>query len=512
MYKERWYYSVWFISLLMTMWFLILPLAAAITLIVFRQKEMKKARSEWENSGFKEYGEIKQASSELRNQYDSLLSQKQLLLAELEEFKPYQNEVELKQKLKEQNNLLEKQKESLLDQVQLLEDFNELEDKYKEVETSLNDLISSRQQVSENVDSLKSQIVDLEEDILMQSFGFYQPKYGFETSELYQNALLELRNEQKKLVKEKRATNHSTDWTISNDKKKGKEFILDTVKLVLRAFNNECDNVISKVKFNNVEASEKRIVKIFTEINKLTDMQHVSITSDYLNLKLKELNLKYEFEQKKLEEKEEQAAIREQMREEAKALKELEKAKEKVEKEEKHFTLALEKAQLQLAESNPGEQDKLLEKIKELENQLTLTQKNKEDVLFRTQNTRAGYVYIISNIGSFGENVYKIGMTRRLEPLDRVKELGDASVPFLFDVHAMIFSDDAPMLENTLHRTFTHRRVNRINERKEFFNVSLAEIEAVVKDNHNKTIQFTKLATAEEYRQSAQMDKELLHA
>lgn len=140
------------------------------------------------------------------------------------------------------------------------------------------------------------------------------------------------------------------------------------------------------------------------------------------------------------------------------------------------------------------------------------TKKNKEDVLYRVQNTRAGYVYIISNIGSFGENVFKIGMTRRLEPLDRVKELGDASVPFTFDVHGMIFSEDAPALENALHKAFTERRLNRVNERKEFFRVDLKEIENVVKKNHNKTVEFTKLAEAEEYRKSVQIEKKSLQS
>jgi len=140
------------------------------------------------------------------------------------------------------------------------------------------------------------------------------------------------------------------------------------------------------------------------------------------------------------------------------------------------------------------------------------TKKNKEDVLYRVQNTRAGYVYIISNIGSFGENVFKIGMTRRLEPMDRVKELGDASVPFTFDVHGMIFSEDAPALENALHKAFTERRLNRVNERKEFFRVDLKEIENVVKKNHNKTVEFTKLAEAEEYRKSVQIEKKSLQS
>jgi len=275
---------------------------------------------------------------------------------------------------------------------------------------------------------------------------------------------------------------------------------------------NECDNIISKVKFNNITASEKRLVKVFEDLNKLTDMQRVAITPEYLDLKLEELSLKYEFEQKKQEEKEEQQAIKEQMREEARALKELEKAKEKVEKEEKHFSQAIEKMNQQLQKANSEEQQKLLDKLRELEAQLELTKRNKEDVINRVQNTRAGYVYIISNIGSFGDSVYKIGMTRRLEPLERVKELGDASVPFTFDVHAMIFSEDAPALESALHRALSDKKVNKVNDRKEFFRVDLKEIEELVKRNHNKTVEFTKLAEAEEFRKSVEMANHSLHS
>ncbi|RAS77443.1 DUF4041 domain-containing protein [Priestia endophytica] len=275
---------------------------------------------------------------------------------------------------------------------------------------------------------------------------------------------------------------------------------------------NECDNIISKVKFNNITASEKRLVKVFEDLNKLTDMQRVAITPEYLDLKLEELSLKYEFEQKKQEEKEEQQTIKEQMREEARALKELEKAKEKVEKEEKHFSQAIEKMNLQLQKANSEEQQKLLDKLRELEAQLELTKRNKEDVINRVQNTRAGYVYIISNIGSFGDSVYKIGMTRRLEPLDRVKELGNASVPFTFDVHAMIFSEDAPALESALHRALSDKKGNKVNDRKEFFRVDLKEIEELVKRNHNKTVEFTKLAEAEEFRKSVEMANHSLHS
>ena len=158
-----------------------------------------------------------------------------------------------------------------------------------------------------------------------------------------------------------------------------------------------------------------------------------------------------------------------------------------------------------LAKATEIEKQLYVDKIKELEDKVRLLEKDKENILQREQNTRAGYVYIISNIGSFGENIYKIGMTRRLEPMDRVKELGDASVPFEFDVHAMIFSEDAPTLETILHNTFKDNQVNLVNPRKEFYNVSLADIEKVVKENYNATVTFTQIAEAAQYRESVRI-------
>ncbi len=132
-----------------------------------------------------------------------------------------------------------------------------------------------------------------------------------------------------------------------------------------------------------------------------------------------------------------------------------------------------------------------------------------KDIDYREANKRAGYVYIISNIGSFGENVYKIGMTRRLDPMERVDELGDASVPFKFDVHAMIFSDDAPALETALHHAFANKKVNMINGRREFFYVTIDEIEEVVKANYDKSVEFMRVPQAEQYRESQKMHSQL---
>ena len=204
-------------------------------------------------------------------------------------------------------------------------------------------------------------------------------------------------------------------------------------------------------------------------------------------------------------------AAREEEREQAKLQKEIEEARKSINKEKKHYENAKEKLILQLEKcSTDEEKSDIQSKINEIDEKLAEINKNLEDIDYREANKRAGYVYVISNIGSFGEGIYKIGMTRRLEPMDRVDELGDASVPFKFDVHAMIFSDDAPALENALHKAFDDRKVNMINGRKEFFRVSLEEIEKVVKENHEKLIEFNEVPDAEQYRETLKIKESLI--
>ena len=193
------------------------------------------------------------------------------------------------------------------------------------------------------------------------------------------------------------------------------------------------------------------------------------------------------------------------MREAARLQKEIEAQRKKIEKEQTHYQTAYEKLLKQL-EEDPDNSD-LLAKKSELENQLNDIDRAIKDIDYREANQRAGYVYIISNIGAFGENVYKIGMTRRLDPQDRVDELGDASVPFNFDVHAMIFSDDAPALEAALHKAFEDRKLNMVNTRREFFNVTLDEIKEVVKENFDKTVEFVDVPDAEQFRVSQKMKR-----
>jgi hypothetical protein len=366
------------------------------------------------------------------------------------------------------------------------------------------------QDMDSQLSSKKAELIVLDDEILLQSFGFYKPRYEFENSEIYRAKLGQIRKQQETMVKERRAAYCTTSFTVNDSKKEGERLVKDYVKLLLRSFNNECDASIINVKFTNVNSIETKLKKAFEVLNNLGQRMNIVISPEYLNLKLSELYLCHEYQIKKQEEKEEQRRIREEMREDAKLQKEIEELKAKIEKEERHFNQALQKLNTQLkTATTDNERDLLQNEINSIKNNLAKVEKDKEDVLYREQSTRAGYVYIISNIGSFGENVYKIGVTRRLEPQDRVDELGDASVPFYFDVHAMIFSDDAPALENALHKAFNNRRLNRINLRREFFHVTLSEIEDVVRRNFNKPVEFTKLAEAEQYRQSMQMQLSL---
>ena len=319
----------------------------------------------------------------------------------------------------------------------------------------------------------------------------------------YKEELAKIRSKQKELIKNKTAVSGATEWTVNGSASKGKKMVSDTQKLLLRAFNTECDELVAKVKYTNFDASLNKIYKSAEAISKLGTIMHISINSNYLDLKIKELRLAFEYQQKKQEEKEAQKAARAEMREAARLQKEIEAQRKKIEKEQTHYQTAYDHLLHQI-EQNPGNAD-LLKKKDELENQLNDIDKAMKDIDYREANQRAGYVYVISNIGAFGPNVYKIGMTRRLDPQDRVDELGDASVPFNFDVHAMIFSDDAPALEAALHRAFEDRKLNMVNTRREFFNVTLDEIKEVVKKNFDKTVEFIDVPDAEQYRISQKM-------
>lgn len=362
------------------------------------------------------------------------------------------------------------------------------------------------QQLSElgkQIELRKKEIIVLDDEILLESFALYKPQFKFQTSEEYKLRLDTCRDKQKKLIKDGIAVKANENWTVNNSKSEGRKMVNDMKKLLLRSFNNECDYCVDNVKFNNMEVNEKRIEKSFEELNKLGRIMQANISDSYKKLKYEELYLAFEYQQKKQEEKEEQKRAREELREQQKLEQEIRQAREKIAKEKKHYIRAINELESKLKEAtSDSERNLVLEKLEEVKGQYSELEKEEKVIDYREQNAKAGYVYIISNLGSLGENVYKIGMTRRLEPQDRIDELGDASVPFSYDVHALIFSENAPALEAKLHEHFYKSRVNKLNDRKEFFRADIHDIEKVVKENYDKVVDIVKDAPAEQYRES----------
>ncbi|MCP4600885.1 MAG: DUF4041 domain-containing protein [Proteobacteria bacterium] len=355
-------------------------------------------------------------------------------------------------------------------------------------------------------ESLTREISIVEEHLDYISFGIYEPHFDFDTSEKYKARVKEVRERQKQVIRSKDAAVCDTEWSVHGSRAEGRKMTNRNIRLILRAFNSECDASVMKAKWNNIRQLEERIKKAYIALNKLGEPSQIAITDKYLRLKLEELHLAHEYREKLYQEREEQRQVREQMREEARVQKEIEKAQKEAEEEESRYMKALEQAKGELAGAHGDDIARLEEQTRQLEEKLREAHESKDRAMSRAQLTKAGHVYVISNVGSFGEDVYKIGMTRRLEPLDRVKELGDASVPFSFDVHAMIYSENAPELEATLHNTLSEKRLNLVNPRKEFYSVTLGEVEAAVPVDAGE-IELTRLAEAREYRESLSIKK-----
>lgn len=416
----------------------------------------------------------------------------------------------LNSKVRQQLNITKKKFEKYqpiidkYDTIELLEkDVKQATAELALIRTRITESTKEQQTTQQLLDIVTAQLQEYkgQDDLVMM--GFYNPHYHFDDSESYKNRLAEIRERQKQLAKDNKAVLSKTTWTIGGKQKEGEKLTGNIIKLMVRAFNGECDAMIEEVKFSNVVKYEEKIQRSKQSIDKLTDFFGCSITDEYMNLKIEELRLVYEYVEKKEAEKEEQRQIKEQMREEEKVRRELEKAQEDAAKEEKRYQEALDKARKEMENASGAELQSMNEKIAELQRLLDNAHTQKERALSQAQLTKSGFVYVISNIGSFGENVFKIGMTRRLEPMDRVKELGDASVPFDFDVHAMIFSENAPELENQLHKRFNNLRVNQVNTKKEFFKVPLTDIESAVKQVMPVAeFTFTLLAEAKEFRET----------
>ena len=292
------------------------------------------------------------------------------------------------------------------------------------------------------------------------------------------------------------------DYVEDNRRKAAIAFVID-------AFNGKVDSILSKTKKDNYGTLEQKIKDAYQLVNyNGRAFRNATITPEYLAARLEELKWGVRAQELKAQAQEEQRRLREQMREEERARREYERAMKDAAKEEEMLRKAMEKAQKQIESATEANRAEYEAKLDELKQKLAEAEERGQRALSMAQQTKHGNVYVISNVGSFGENVYKVGMTRRLDPLDRVRELGDASVPFPFDVHAIIESDDAPGLENTLHKALSLMQVNKVNPRKEFFRVSIADIKNMV-ENMGLSTTWTMDAAAAEYRETLAIEESM---
>jgi hypothetical protein len=339
---------------------------------------------------------------------------------------------------------------------------------------------------------VRSRIVETEEAAILQEVGVYQCQHPLSDVVAYEEPLDRLQRSIKAMIKrEGMAVLADSGWIVNGSLDEGRAMIRDYSKLMLRAFNAEADNLVRSLKPHKLGYSIERLQKVADTIERLGQTMKIRIGPQYLQLRIDELNLTADFLQKQAEQKEIERVERERLRDERKAQQEIEREKLRLEKERQHYANALN------ALTVNGDE----EAATRVREQLADVEQNIESFDSRSANTRAGYVYVISNIGSFGEQMIKVGMTRRLDPLDRIRELSDASVPFNFDIHALFFSNDAVGIEAALHDKLAHLRVNMVNHRREFFRATPLEVKDLLKELSGELLEFHELPEALEYRQ-----------
>jgi hypothetical protein len=333
--------------------------------------------------------------------------------------------------------------------------------------TLTEELLTLRKEIIET----KKSLIETQEIAMLQEVGVYQYTSILDTSEGYSDKITEIRSK----IKERNITNGGAitaaqGWTVNGSTTEGAKMIKEFSKLMLRAYNGEVDDALRTLKPYKLEAAIDRVNKVEDSIEKLGKTMLIAIDDAYHQLRISEIRLTADYLAMKEEEKERQKEEKLRLKEEEKAQKEFEKEREKLNKELSHHQAVLAKAD---ETGNVIAAEEAKAKIAEVQNGISGVEE-------RAANIRTGYVYVISNIGSFGEQVLKIGLTRRLDPEERIQELSDASVPFKFDTHAIIFSVDAVSLEKQLHQELESHRVNKVNARKEFFRVTPAFVKELL--------------------------------
>ncbi|HEX5540494.1 MAG TPA: DUF4041 domain-containing protein [Micromonospora sp.] len=340
---------------------------------------------------------------------------------------------------------------------------------------------------------LRRQVVVTEETALLQEAGVYQYRHPLSDAVAYEDRLAKIRDRIKSMAKvDGGAVRAATGWTVNGSLTEGRKMVRDFSKLMLRAYNAEADNLVRGLKPYKLESAIERLGRVAATIAKLGKTMDIRISEEYHRLRVHELELTADYQEKVAEEKEREREEKARLREERRVQQEIERERARLDKERQHYANAL--AALQAKGDVAA--------VVQMEERLAQIDKAIDDVDYRAANVRAGYVYVISNLGAFGDNMVKIGMTRRLDPRDRIRELSDASVPFNFDVHALFFSEDAVGIESQMHARLADRRVNRVNLRREFFYATPEEAKEHLLELAGSLLQYEEDPEALEYRQS----------
>lgn len=349
------------------------------------------------------------------------------------------------------------------------------------------------------LEQLETQLIRVADSVLLQEVGIYQYQHPLQNSVEYKGLLDQIEEQTKTLIKSNRAVTATTSWTVNGSAKEGQKMVKEVSKLMLRAYVAEADNCIRSLKPATSNSMIERLTKTRSTIAKLGQSMQIRISDDFHQLKISEIRTTADFLKKKEEEKEAERENRARLREEEKVAREIAAEQAKLEKEMQKITTALQKMQ----EVDVGARDeKHLSGIQEMQATLAEIESGLTGLTERAANVKVGHVYVISNVGSFGSQIVKIGMTRRLDPEDRVRELGDASVPFRYAVHALFFSNAAQDLEAALHQKFDHKRVNLANRRREFFFATPAEVREALIELDGHVLEFNEYPDEEEFRQS----------
>jgi hypothetical protein len=389
----------------------------------------------------------------------------------------------------------EMQRLGVLDAVELRREADELR----------NQIVTMRRDYAAQKDHLESELADLRQRVavtqdeeILQEVGIYTYRHPLNDSVTYREQLKLLQDRMKAMARKDGAAIHATtNWQVNGSAAQGRRMVSDFSKLMLRAYNAEADNLSRGMKPYKLAPAIDRLEKVAVTIERLGKTMAIRVSPEYHRLRIKELELAADYQEMLAHEKDQEREKREQLREERRLEQEIRRERERLQKEQQHYTNAL--AALE-AEGD-------LEGAARMREQLGDIAKAIEDVDYRAANVRAGYVYVISNVGAFGERMIKVGMTRRLEPMERVKELSDASVPFNFDVHAVFFSNDAVDIEHQMHARLADRRVNRVNLRREFFYATPREARDLLRELTGELLQFEELPEAVEFHQSQSTSK-----